>query len=46
MNEIVDERIKRFIEIMDKEYRWEFTEEDAKDVIEVLDRIAKEILCE
>lgn len=41
-SEIIDERIKRFIEIMESEYNWVFDEEEAQDIISVLDRINNE----
>ena len=42
ISEIKDERVKRFCEIMDEQYNWEFNAEEATDVISVLDQINEE----
>ena len=38
-----DERIKRFIEIMEKEYSWTFSEDQTEEIYEVVDRVEREI---
>jgi len=44
MSKVMDERISRFIEIMDEEYGIEYEQDEAEDILNTVDRINREIL--